>query len=216
MKNINLFLSLEPLITNGMSIFQMDKFVINDHITPYRKLRQAIVETKARLENITSYKFDIEELEIKIEKVNHELSTIILDEQNFNYRLKKVELKRLEFELNRKQAVLLQIEKEAEFFLNVVHEIIEKDFSGIDSVITSFKDPHFHLTHEAQFWTEKLSRSVCSDFVNYGTISKGVLESLSNLGLDQQKTILDKAVEKQHDFSIMVNNSKDILLVNKD
>src|ERR1035437_4298087 len=88
MLDISLFLKIEPFITNGMSSFQMDKFVIEDQITPYRKLKQAMIEAKARLETITSIGFDIEELEVK--KLKSVSEKEICDNE-FDKRLKDIE-----------------------------------------------------------------------------------------------------------------------------
>ena len=85
-----------------------------------------------------------------------------------------------------------------------------------DEALEKMSDSSFQLTCETDFWIKKLSRSVYSDFVNYGTISKGVLESISCLTMEQQKSIIAEAIEKKEEFQIMVSQATDILLVKKD
>lgn len=213
MVDISLFLKLEPHVTNGMSIFQMDHFVIKDHITPYRKLRQAIIEAKARLENITSIGFDIEELKLKQEKALNDSNSI---PDSFERKMSNVAIRRFTFEIDRKQAVLDQMEKEVKFFLDTITNIVNTDFDGSEAAVLLMQDSKFHQIHEAEFWTKKLARSVCSDFVNYGTISKGVLESIANLPEEQRRAIVTEATDQQLTFHDMLNKVKDTVLAIRD
>lgn len=213
MLDISLFLKIEPFITNGMSSFQMDKFVIEDQITPYRKLKQAMIEAKARLETITSIGFDIEELEVK--KLKSVSEKEICDNE-FDKRLKDIEYRKFDFELNRKRVLLNQLEKEATFFLDIVKGVVDTFYGGNESVIRCMADPTFQETKESEFWTKKLARSVFSDIVNYNVVSKGVLESLTCLPLEQRKEILNIANEQCVDFNKLMITTRDEVLTIKD
>lgn len=210
--NIKLFSQLEPHINNGMSMFQMEKFVINESITPFRKLRQAFIEGKARLENLATESLEIEEAEIKKKMLENELSSSDGLEKN----LKEVELKRAELALNRMKLHHQQLKKEADFFLNVVNNIVNDDFGGIESAIEKLSDPNFYNQQESHFWTEKLSRSVFADLVNFGTITKGLSESICCLPIEQQKLIFSKAISQQEILSNLLETTRDMLLVQRD
>jgi hypothetical protein len=210
--DISLFARLEPLISNGMSIFQMEKFVITDQLTPVRRLRQAFIEGRSRLEARTSKEFEIEEMQIKRQMAESALESL----SGFELQLKQLDIKRYDFTLNRMRLSLDQLGKEADFFLSMTQEIIDKDFGGIDSCISKLSDPNFYLPAEEDFWTEKLSRSVFADLVNFGTITKGLSESISCLTLDQQKLIYAKAVEQQETLGRMLEATRDNLLAQRD
>jgi hypothetical protein len=211
--DIEIFSKLEPLISNGMSIFQMDKFVINDSITPFRKLRQAFIEGKSRVETLANSALDIEELEIKKQIAQAELDQLASDLQK---KLKLVEIKRYELSLNRTRLHRTQIIKEAEFFLGIATDIINDHFGGIESAIKQLSDPEFYNQQEEDFWTEKMARSVFADLINFGTITKGLSESISCLSIEQQKLIFAEAMHQQDTLNILLENTKDNLLVQRD
>jgi len=210
--NIELFSKLEPLINNGMSTFQMEKFVINDSITPFRKLRQAFIEGKARIENLANNALELEELEIKKQIAELEAELLVRLEKD----LKEVEIKRYKLNINRMRLQRDQITKEAEFFLGIVNDIINNDFGGIDHALEKLSDSDFYYQQESDFWTEKLARSVFADFVNFGTITKGLSESISCLPVDQQKSIFAQAIGQQETLSALLETTRDTLLVQRD
>jgi hypothetical protein len=210
--NIELFLQIEPLISNGMSIFQMDKFVMNDSITPYRKLRQSLIEAKARLESLSSLDLDLEEVRLKKIKAEQEMSEL----QGIDQQLKEIQVRRYSFEINRKETHRQQLLKEAEFFLNTLTAIVASDLGGVENAIELLSDPAYHMQSEQDFWTKKLARAAFSDFVNYGTISKGTVESMACLSVDQQKEIINLAINQQHELSLVLNETRDTVLVERD
>ena len=55
-----------------------------------------------------------------------------------------------------------------------------------------------------------------SDFINYGTVGKGTLESITALPIEQQHKIVNLALTNQADFAELLNNTKDALLIEKD
>lgn len=211
--DISLFLSLEPYVSSGMSDFQMDNFVINDSITPYRKMRQAVIEAKARLETITSTGFDLEELEIKEQRIEFEKIAIT---DPFALRLKEVESRRVQFDLNRKRTLLEQVNKEATFFLAALDKLVESEFGGAEALSIKMADPTFHANGEADFWVKKLARGAYSDYVNYNTISKGVLESISCLPVDLRNKILSEATAQQLEYHNTMQGIGDAILVGLD
>ena len=213
MMDIEIFSKLEPLISNGMSIFQMDKFVINDSITPFRKLRQAFIEGKSRVETLANGALDLEELEIKKQIAQSELDSLT---SNLEKKLKLVEIKRYELSINRTKLHRVQITREAEFFLNIATDIINNDFGGIEAAVEKISDPDFYNQQEQDFWTEKMARSVFADLVNFGTITKGLSESISCLSVEQQKLIFAEAMNQQDALNILLENTKDRLLVQRD
>ena len=205
-----LFAALVPHITTGMSTFQMENFVINDSITPFRQLRQAIVEAKSRIETSVTYELDLDELLIKHEVASSEADALVPG--SAQERLKRIDIKRLEFEMNRKRSTITQLAHEAEFFLNSIKQIVESNFGGVEQAIAALGDPATRYAEEADFWTKKLARSVYADLVNYGTVSKGVLESITCLPLEQRQAIVQQAALQQHTFAVGFKEIKDTVL----
>lgn len=195
-----------------MSIFQMDNFVINDSITPYRRLRQSLIESKARLESMSSLDLDLEEVKLRKIKAEQEMASL----DGIDQQLKEIEVRRHTFEINRKEAHRLHLIKEAEFFLNTTAKIITEEFGGVENAISLLSDPQYHLQSEKEFWTKKLARTAFSDFINYGTIAKGTVESIACLPLEQQKEIIDLAINQQVELTSILDTGRDTALVARD
>ena len=209
--DINLFSRLEPLITNGMSTFQMEYFVVNESITTYKKLKQAMVEAKGRLEVLANGEFDLEENMIKRERALLESEQC----QGFELQLKNIEIKRLDYIINRTTAMRQQQTLEVEFFMSVIEKLVI-EMGGIDCVRESLSDPEYMYQQESDYWTKKLGRSVFADFVNYGTISKGLSESITCLPTSQQAEIYKLAIDQQNQLTQLLTNTRDTLLVEQD
>ena len=195
-----------------MSVFQMEKFVINESITPYRKLRQALVESKARLESISSIDLDLEEVKLKKLKAEQEMALATgIDQQ-----LQEIQVRRYGFEVNRKEVHRLQVLREAEFFLKVLTKIVDEDLGGVAKTIELLNDPEFHMESETDFWTKKLARAAFGDFINYGTVSKGTVESIACLPIEQQREIINLAMNQKAELTSLLDTGRDNALIERD
>jgi hypothetical protein len=209
--NLDKFLQLEHLISNGMSTFQMKNFVVNDSITPYRKLRQALIETKSRLEVLTTGEFDLKETQLRLQQAQIDLDNL----DGINRQLKELDIKRLEFTINRTTALRVQQTREVEFFLGIIEDLIN-NLGGTEKAMEMLSDPQQLMDNESEYWTKRLARGVFSDFVNFGTITKGVIESISMLTPEQQQEIIQLALNQQMTLTSLVDSTRDKLLVTRD
>jgi hypothetical protein len=209
--DIKLFTEIEPLITNGMSTFQIENFVVNESITPYKKLRQAMIEARGRLEVLANGEFDL--LETQLKKQKAEMEAVHLS--GIDLQLKEIEIKRFDYIINRTTGMRKQQQAEAEYFMTFVESLV-KDMGGVEVVKEALQDPAYLYQQESEYWTRKLARSVFADFVNYGTISKGLTESIACLPKEQQKDIFLLAIDQQSTLTRIIDQARDTLLVEKD
>lgn len=212
MNALDLYTLLEPTITNGMSEFQMKYFAIDDQLTPFRKVRQALIEAKARMETCAMAKLELEEAEVKRD-IEHEKFMAALDKNE--EKLAAIRQRRHEYEIDRKKAQIAQLETESGFFLDTV-KTLAAHFGGEEKLIELMKSKEFQLEKETEFWKEKFTRSVLSDMVNYGTITKGLFESISCLPQVQQDDIMKAAIEKQDSYQRYLSNFRDTILALRD
>ena len=212
MMDNNLVTKLDQYFTVGMTPFQMRNFVINDFMTAYRQMRQIVIEMKTRILNKTSVEFDIEELEIEIA----ELDTFILNSADEFVRAKQtVAKKRKLFALAQKQTLLTQIEFELKTFGDVL-DIIIRDWGGVEKVVEDLQSDAFHEQHEQDFWIQKMSRNAATDLINYGTISKGTIESIKLMPDEAQAKVMQLAMLEQFDTTQHMLASKDSVLALRD
>lgn len=208
---LDLFLKLEPLINGGMSAFQLQNFVINENITPYRKLRQAVIELRARLEVLAGSQLDFEEAELKKQKLIEEKEALT----GIDQKLKDLEIRRVDLVFNRRATQLAQYEKEAQYFIDMVTKLTN-DVGGFEKAQEVLNDPEAYNQTEEEYWTKRLARGMYTDFINFGTVTKGVLEAITALPIEQQQKIVNEALTTQANFGELLNNTKDALLIERD
>jgi hypothetical protein len=155
--------------------------------------------------------FDLEEQMIKRERAVQEAEQL----QGFDLQLKNIEIKRIDYILNRTTAMRRQQTAEVEFFMSVVSNIVN-ELGGVEQVQKLLADPAYLMQQESEYWTKKLSRSVFADFVNFGTISKGLTESITCLPAEQQAEIFKLAIDQQNQLTQLLSNTRDTLLVEQD
>jgi len=206
----DLVLKLNQYFSPGMTPFQMEYFVVEDFQTPYRKIRQAVVEIRSRVENKQAIEFDIEEADIKILQIDDKILYAIDD---YETRLLKVDQNRLKFQIERKKAIINQINFEISSFISFLEQIAVAEYGSIDELMKNLTDVNFHIEQEKNYWTKKLSRSVASDLINFGTVTKGVIESVQNLPISQQTNILNSAMDSNLKFLSNLNLAKDTSLL---
>ena len=206
----DLYLQLDQYFTTGMSPFQMRNFVIKDFMTAYRQMRQLIVEIRIRVDNRASIALDKEELEVDLEKL---LATETIDP--FEKRRNDIARRRLELQLSQKTQQIIQVSFEIDTFNEQLNGLIEQ-MGGVETVMINLASPEFHEREEARYWTEKMASSAHSDLINYGTVSKGVIDSIKLLPAEAQKEVFEKALAQQMDTIQELKNYRDNVLVIKD
>ena len=210
MQDISLYQNLEPHFSAGMSEFQMQNFVINDHLTPYRKLRQAIIESKARLESITSLGFDIEEIQIKLREAMR-----LTSGSDIVVELNAVAINRFKFELNRKNSMLEQLKRESAFFLDQIEKLVEV-LGGREVVLQAAASGQLAKNGEQAYWTAKLARGVACEQMQMGTISRGLMESILALPEERQAAIFAEASMLRANSAKLIQRGTDIGLIEGD
>lgn len=195
-------LSLADSFDTGMTNFQLDKFVLAEQLTPYRLIRQSVIELKARLENSVSLELDIEELDVKIEQLS-----VPVDDK-FAQRLNIIQRQRHIYEKTRKEAMLKQLARESHTLASTAMEVLGENWKCVDDFKALLIDPKALYKEEQLYWRERFQRGATSDLVNYGTISKGVLEAILLLEPAETIRILKHSVSESVKLSCSISQSK--------
>ena len=184
-------------------LFKLEHFIGNQEITPFGRLRQWLLEVKAREETIayTLYTRKKTELEIEVEKENLE--------QTFSPATKAL----IQLEIDEKQKNLLKTEvmlkdayKERDYLLGLVAKLLETpEGKTIDGrpLTEVFGTPEEELYHK-QYWTMRLAKQASMDMLSYGRIGSGNMEAIINLDVETQSQVFAIAT----DFSLKLENQQ--------
>lgn len=188
-----IYTELEQFISQGMSKFQMRAFVVNSFQTPYRQIKQALIEIRTRQENRVMQSFDLEDLEIK-------LKFVASGTTGKDQALADLERRKLAYLIDRKKALIAQIDYEISVFGSALADAVEA-LGGLGRATALLSDPAEMEAAETEYWMAHLSQSVFTDLVQCGTVTKGVLESVLCCTEAQQRQVMETALKKQLAFS---------------
>ena len=212
---LDVFFDVEKYIENSMSDFQIRNFIINEQITPYKKLKQAVVEIRARLENKAMMEFDQQEMLINLEKLQFQEKSMH-GSHDFEIKLKQLEIKKLKYLIDRKQHQINVVEKETQTLLQCFESIVKTEFDSTIDITEMIKSKDFRESSETDVWVEKLTRSALADLISTGVLSRGVFEAISNVPHELKEKIYLKSIEKQIQLGIELESKKDLLLSSLD
>lgn len=209
---MTLYYELEKIIEPAMSDFQMRHFVVDEQITPYRKLKQIILEMRARAEVKVMAELDRDEFAIKMKKAIRDVEK---ETDDLEKELKQLEVKRLSYHLDRAEARLKQVDSELTFFDTLLSDI-SGEFGGPEKIVEVLSNKEYRELCETEYWEHKFKRLVQGDFLNFGTISRGTFESLMSLSEDTANKIVSEALDSFVNMTQQIENRKRQLLTQID
>ena len=182
----------------GQSEFQNRYYVINSQITPWRQLRQAIMELQARtnsLQKITvQYRRnlnDMARLKSEIAEEENEFTKTDLECQ--------LEICRLDTQVWMNK--IRQCKEETDGIMRIIKE--RTDSEDLDSVIATFEDPAIVEAEEHKYWIARLAKQCAIDLLTTGRVQSGNLESMLMMKPEDQAAITDLALT----YSTAMNHS---------
>ncbi len=208
----------------SMSKFQIERFVLNEQITDYKKLKQSLVEYNSRLSiyeqnlcdisiqeaNITDIELDIEEFNDNIESKNI-VSDSITNRRNKNYIVRKnAELKKSKLQLDE----FIKNQDNILFELSVFEKNIEELLTLISSerFLEIASNEKLKDDYEKEYWIKRFSTNAFTDIMCNGTISNGLLQSILNMPPETISTIFQDAIVKKMTTENIMNVQGQIAL----
>jgi len=183
----------------SMSNFQIQKFIIEDQLTDYKKIKQCLLELRTRYnqfedlqEEIKLKEINIDKIKNKIKKLNKKLqnTTDEYDKEYLQLKLKEknIYLRRAERNLNTLNLKLNYLKNEIQVFEKYLDDNLKKfDKKELEKILQNTNE---NFEKEKQYWKEKFTRSAVFELISQGRISSNLLESISDLDKNDQAEIL--------------------------
>ncbi len=170
---------------SGMTRYQCEHFVADVQLTPWRKVRQAMMELETRyhayVEINTSLKKAevlrkkfIREYEHTPDELEKEMIAINLDKNDYDITIWKRKLKQSEIEIK--------------YFLDIVEEYVDDDHP-IEYFMTE------HEEEERAYWIARMGKQAAMDIVAFGRIGTGNMTSIMDMPEEDQVRTLEIAVK---------------------
>jgi hypothetical protein len=186
-----------PKMNLNMSEYQIEKFIINDQLTTYRKIRQIFLELRLRYESLKDMEFDIDIKNLEIKKKERELSNIDDEIEKEIIKLEILKMKRQLFSLQESHKNMMF---EIEVFENAFNQFLEHE--GIEKIKDYIENGE---KYEPEFWINKFVRNAALELASTGSINHGLLESISNMELEEQKKVYENTYNQYLMFKQYLN-----------
>ena len=173
----------------GQSEFQNRYYVVQSHVTPWRQMRQAVMELQARTNSLQKISIqyrrnlnDIARLESERDAEENEFERYDIECQ--------IEICKLDTQvwLNK----LRQCKEEIEQFLKIIKEYTGTD--DIDAITKQFEDPEIIEAEEHKYWIARMAKQSAIDLLTTGRIQAGNLESMLQMNPEDQAAVTDLAL----------------------
>ena len=173
----------------GQSEFQNRYYVVQSHVTPWRQMRQAIMELQARTNSLQKVTIqyrrnlnDIARLEAERDAEENEFERYDIECQ--------IEICKLDTKvwLNK----LRQCKDEIEQFLRIIKERSGND--DIEAITKQFDDHNIVEAEEHKYWIARMAKQSAIDLLTTGRIQAGNLEYMLQMNPEDQAAVTDLAL----------------------
>lgn len=164
----------------SMSDFQSRYFVVNSHVTDYRRVKQAILEIETRIAALKQIQRNIKrnliQIKLKQEEIDQEPNPL-------KKELLAVDIDQWEYDNSVYDKKLRICQEELDQFCQIVKNIVPDRLA-----LESYKG--HDEAQEREYWVTRMGKQAAMDLMAMGRIGQGNLDSIAMMPLeDQEKTI---------------------------
>ena len=182
----------------GQTKFQNEYFVVNSQVSPYRQIRQAMMEIQGRTNAL-------QKTTIQFKRCLNDIARVTAARDKEKDEFHKVDR---QYELE-----LLYLDKQ--IWLNKIHQCKEElnglfdiikakaGTSNPDEITKILEDKELETMEEHKYWIARMGKQSAIDLLTTGRIQAGNLESILQMAPEDQAAVTDLAMT----YSTAVNKS---------
>lgn len=194
---------------SGQTDFQSRHFVANSQITPYKKVKQSLMELEVRYHAYHEIRASLRKAEIMRQKLIREKDK---QEDPLDAELIQIDVDKTDYDITVWKRKLRQSEYEINTFLSIVKEHAKNP-----------EDLEYYKGHneeeERQYWIARMAKQAAMDIISFGRVGSGNMDSIAMMDPKDQLTALTSAVEYSglvnaglHKISVVTQNKVDAYL----
>jgi len=197
---------IEALIqsqSTTMTGYQIDNFVINDKMTPYKMLKQILLELGTRYAGLEDLELDTEEESLILEQLTNDLSNFEVN--SIPYKLHNVKIKKQKKKMKELNKTLSNYMYE----INILEANFEK-IKKLGNPIDIINDKN----GEEIYWTNKFIKEAQIDIMTNGRIGKGILDAILMLDENTQMNIINSAIAQAMHSNLYLSATENKVIKN--
>lgn len=183
----------------GQTEFQNKYYVVNSQVTPYRQIRQAMMEIQGRTNSLSKSTIQLKRCMNDIARVKHDMNDPLRDE--FEKQDKQYELELLYLDRQIWINKIKQCKEELDGLFNII-----KEKAGTEDpveITNILEDKALEEQEEHKYWIARMGKQSAIDLLTTGRVQAGNLESILQMNPEDQAACLDLAMT----YSTAVNRS---------
>lgn len=184
-------------MNSGMTEYQCEHFVADSQLTPWRKVRQALMELETRYHAYVEIKHSLKKAKVQKKMFQRDYDN---EKDELQKELISCDLSKIDYDITIWKRKYYQSQKEMQIFLDIIKKYVDKEEDI--KYFTEFNDDE-----ERAYWIARLGKQAAMDIISYGRIGSGNMESITMMPEEDQVQTLQLAVR----FSGMIGGGLDKL-----
>ena len=184
---------------SGMTNYQCEHFVANTQITPWRKVRQALIELETRYHAYMETRHSLRKAELLRKKFLRSIDQVVQEGgDEIDAGFIQIDLEKNDYDIGIWRRKLRQAELEMKYFLDVVNKYVDDDHP-LEYYLEEQEE------EERIYWIARMGKQAAMDIISYGRIGAGNMTSILDMPEEDQVKSLEVAVQ----FSGMIGGGID-------
>ena len=178
-------LSASMRFDSGMTEYECEHFVADPQLTPWRKVRQALMELETRYHAYMENRNSLRKAEILRKRLNSDMP-LLPDE--LDRELMQIDMEKNDYDIGIWKRKLRQSELELKYFLNVVDKYVDDEHP---------LEYYCQENHQEvrMYWIARMGKQAAMDIISYGRIGSGNMTTIMDMPEEDQVETLGVAVQ---------------------
>jgi hypothetical protein len=169
----------------GMTEYQCQQFVTNSQLTPYKMVRQALLEIETRYHAYYEIRNNLRKNEIMRKKLQKQIDATA---DELDKELLQIDLEKMDYDITIYKRKFLQAETEMKAFIDVV-----KQYATTDEELAPYLE--LNEDEEKKYWIARMGKQAALDIIAFGRVGSGNMDSIAMMPQEDQLNTLQLAVQ---------------------
>ena len=178
-------LSASMRFDSGMTEYECEHFVADPQLTPWRKVRQALMELETRYHAYMENRNSLRKAEILRKRLNRDMPEL---PDELDRELMQIDMEKNDYDISIWKRKLRQSELELKYFLNVVEKYVDDEHP---------LEYYCEENHQEvrMYWIARMGKQAAMDIISYGRIGSGNMTTIMDMPEEDQVETLGVAVQ---------------------
>ena len=193
----------------GQTEYQNKYFVVNSQVTPWRQMRQAVMEIQTRLNAVQKVTIQYKRTLNDIERTKSEMAE---EENKFYKQDKEYELELLYIDLQVWDNKMRQSKMEIDGLLRIIKEKLGKkpdDDYDFEELKETVLNKEIEEKEEHKYWIARMAKQSALDLLTTGRLQAGNLDSMLMMSPEDQAAVTDLALTYSTAMNINIGKLKE-------